>query len=307
MNDMPLVAMDGLIYNAPDSLLRMTLMGGEARVMMCRTTRMAQTAADTHLASDVAAAAMGRVLPATAMLSTMMKEENSAVTLTFAGDGVGGKITCVGRQGDLKISVDNPQAEVPPLSDGRLDVPGFVGSTGRLTVIKDFGQGDPYVGTSQLVSGGVAEDMTQYYTVSEQTPSLVALGCLNQDGVVLSSGGILIQAMPGCSEETLHMLEMRIPFYSNISREIYDRSMEELCRLWFRDMDVKILSSTPLSYKCDCSQEKMEAALIATGKQALHEMLDDNKDVEMVCWFCRTRRHFTPKEIERLLDKATQP
>lgn len=306
MNDLPLEAMDGLIYNAEDSLLRMMVMDGQARVMMCRTTRMAQMAADTHLASDVAASALGRVLPAAAFLSAMVKEDKGSVTLTFAGDGVGGKITAVGRGDTLKITVDNPQAQLPLLPDGRQDVPGFIGSRGRLTVIKDFGAGEPYVGTSQLVSGGVAEDLTQYFTVSEQTPSLLALGCLNQDGIVLSSGGILIQAMPGCSDETLDQLEMRIPFFAGISREIYDRSMEELARAWFRDMDLQILSSNPLHFACDCSREKMRAALIATGEKELRDMIAQNKDVEMVCWFCRDRQHFAPEEIQALLDGARQ-
>ncbi len=305
MNDMPLVAMDGLIYNAPDSLLRMTVMDGQARVMMCRTTRMAQLAADTHLASDTAAAAMGRVLPAAAMLSSMIKEDKGSVTLTFAGEGAGGKITAVGRGDTLKITVDNPQIQLPLLEDGRQDVPSFIGTQGRLTVIKDFGTGEPYVGTSELVSGGVAEDLTKYFAVSEQTPSLLALGCLNQEGTVLSSGGILIQAMPGCTDETLDNLEMRIPFFSNISREIYDRSMEELARAWFKDMDLQILSSGPLHFACDCSREKMQAALIATGEQELRDMIDSGKDVEMVCWFCRTRRHFTPGDVRQLLKDAS--
>ena len=306
MNDMPLVAMDGLIYNAPDSLLRMTVMDGQARVMMCRTTRMAQLAADTHLASDTAAAAMGRVLPAAAMLSSMIKEEKGSVTLTFAGEGAGGKITAVGRGDTLKITVDNPQIQLPLLEDGRQDVPGFIGTQGRLTVIKDFGTGEPYVGTSELVSGGVAVDLTKYFAVSEQTPSLLALGCLNQEGTVLSSGGILIQAMPGCTDETLDNLEMRIPFFSNISREIYDRSMEELARAWFKDMDLQVLSSTPLHFDCDCSREKMRAALIATGEKELRDMIADNKDVEMVCWFCRDRQYFSPQELQALLDSAKE-
>ncbi len=326
MNDLPLEAMDGLIYNAEDSLLRMMVMDGQARVMMCRTTRMAQMAADTHLASDVAASALGRVLPAAAFRMRQRHQLGPKQTIRpalYRGPSLGefrlgrhpgleplhpflGKITAVGRGDTLKITVDNPQAQLPLLPDGRQDVPGFIGSRGRLTVIKDFGAGEPYVGTSQLVSGGVAEDLTQYFTVSEQTPSLLALGCLNQDGIVLSSGGILIQAMPGCSDETLDQLEMRIPFFAGISREIYDRSMEELARAWFRDMDLQILSSNPLHFACDCSREKMRAALIATGEKELRDMIAQNKDVEMVCWFCRDRQHFAPEEIQALLDGARQ-
>lgn len=291
------------ISKDPDTMLRMTVGGGQARVMMCRTTRTAQTACDIHLASDAATAAMGRVLPGTAMLSTMMKEDASSVTLTFAGDGAGGKITCVGRGGDLKITCERPQAEVPVLQDGRQDVASFVGKNGRLTVVKDLGIGNPYVGSSPLVSGGVAEDLAQYYTVSEQTPSIVALGCLNQNGVVLSSGGILVQAMPGCGEEMLTQLEMRIPFFSGISREIYDRSLRTLAESWFEGMELEILSETPLAYRCDCSREKMEKALIATGRKELEQMLKEGKDVEMTCWFCRAKQTFTPKDIAAILEE----
>lgn len=298
--------MDGLILNAPDEMLRMTVLGGQARVMMARTTRAAQAASDTHLASDAAAAAMGRVLPGTAMMSLMLKEEKGSVTLTLAGDGAGGKVTCVGRGGRLKITCDNPQAELETVG-GRQDVPGFIGAKGRLTVVKDFGEGEPYVGTSELVSGGVAEDLARYFTVSEQTPTLLALGCLNQNGVVLSSGGVMAQALPGCGDEALNRLEMLIPFFSNISRELYDRTLDELSAFWFQDMDMRVLSRTPLSLSCDCSREKMERALLATGRSELESMLAANEPVGMTCWFCRTTREFTPEDLKTLLNRATRP
>lgn len=301
-HDMP----QTLIFDEEDSLLRMTVCNHEARILMCRTTRLAQAAADIHLASDAGAAAMGRLLPAAAMMGAMLKEENGNVTVTVAGDGVGGKMTAVAFGENLKITVDHPQAEVEPLADGRQDVPGFVGTQGRLTVIKDMGQGEPYVGTSQLVSGGLGEDFARYFTVSEQTPSIVSLGCLNQNGQVLSSGGILVQALPGCSEETLQMLEMRIPFFSNISREIYDRSLITLCESWFSGMDLKVLSSHPLHYRCDCSREKMEKALLASGQTELEQMIAEGKDVEMTCWFCREHQAFTPGDIAGLMKNAKQ-
>ncbi|MDO5021720.1 MAG: Hsp33 family molecular chaperone HslO [Eubacteriales bacterium] len=304
MYDTPFEAMDGMIYNANDAIMRMTLMGGQARVIMCRTTRMTQAAQDTHLASDAAAAAFGRILPATAMLSTDLKTPNSSVTVTFNGNGPAGKIICVGHGDTLKITADNPQAEVPPLKNGAQDVPAYIGSEGTLTVIKDIGTGDPYVGVSKLKSGGVGEDFALYYTVSEQVPSIVALGCLNANGTVLSSGGILVQALPGADETTLKMLEDRIPFYSNISREIYDMSMQVLAENWFKNMDLKILSYEELKFACDCSREKMRNALIAAGRAELEDMIQENKDVEMTCWFCRTKHSFPVDEIKNMLKEA---
>jgi molecular chaperone Hsp33 len=297
---------NSLIFNEPDHMLRMTLFGGQARVMLCRTTRMVQQAADIHQASDVATAAMGRVLPGTAMLSVMLKDEESSVTLTMSGDGPGGRFFCVGRGGELKITCDNPQVELPVIDEVRQDVAGFIGRNGRLTVVKDFGKGEPYTGSVQLVSGEVAEDLAQYYKVSEQTPTILALGCLNQSGVVLSSGGILVQALPGCSEEVIMQLDNMLPFFAGISREIYDLSLNTIATTWFRDMDLEILEESPLSLSCDCSREKMAAALVATGKHELEQMIAEQKDVELVCWFCRAKRNFTPEDLTKLLEKASK-
>lgn len=295
-----------LIFDEPDSMLRMTVFGGQARVMMCRTTRMAQKAADIHQASDVATAAMGRVLPGTSMLSVMLKEEKSSVTLTMAGDGPGGRVICVGHGNNLKITCDNSQVELPTIDGVRQDVAGFIGKNGRLSVVKDYGKGEPYTGSVQLVSGEVAEDLARYYKVSEQTPTILALGCLNQNGVVLSSGGILVQTLPGCSDEVIIQLDNMLPFFAGISREIYDRSLKTLVTAWFRNMDLEILEETPLFLHCDCSRDKMAAALIATGKNELQKMIKDDKDMELVCWFCRVKCNFTPEDLAELLEKAVK-
>lgn len=296
-----------IIYKDPDSLSRMLICNGQVRVFMARCTRLAQVASDTHLASDVASAAMGRVLCANAFLSNMIKEDEGNVSLIFSGDGIGGKIISVGEKNRLRISVQNPQAEMEKLPDGRLDVEGFVGRNGRITVIKDMGRHlAPYIGHADIVSGGIGEDMANYFTVSEQTPSLVAVGCLNQDGIVLSCGGIFIQPLPGCPDEILRALEMRIPFFANISRELFDRSIEQLASLWFRDMDLVFLGETRLSYACNCSREKMEKALLASGKDSLEEMLSEGKDIEMQCHFCRNRQIFRPDDIRALMQEKSE-
>jgi len=294
-----------LIFHEADALLRMTLMGGQARVLLCRTTRLTQQAADIHQASDAATAAMGRLLSAAAMLSCMIKEERGSVTVTVSGDGAGGRLTVVGRGGQLKIAVENPQAELTAGEDGRQDVAGFVGRHGKLTVIKDMGQGEPYIGITNLVSGELGMDFAEYFTMSEQTPSLVALGCLNQSGTVLSAGGILIQAMPGCEMSVIEELERREPFFRGISRELYDRSLRELAEFWFQDMQLEVLAEDPLTLKCDCSRERMAAALRSLGAEDRADIASSGEDTVMACHFCRNEHRFTPDEVRALF--ADQP
>ena len=290
-----------IIYDAPDSVLRLTIAQNQARVLLCRTTRLVQEAADIHQATDVAATAMGRLLSSGAMLSSLMDGDSDALTVSVAGDGAGGRMTVVAHGNDLKIAVDFPQAELPPLADGRQDVAGFVGSKGKLTVIKDTGLGEPHIGISNLVSGELGMDFAEYFTMSEQTPSLVALGCLTQAGLVLSAGGILIQALPGCRESVIEQLEIREPFFAGISREIFDRSLMELASLWFEGMDMAVMKEEPLRLRCDCSREKMEKALIALGRADLEEIAAADEMTSMTCHFCRTEHQFSPDRIREIL------
>ena len=291
-----------LVYPENDHLLRMTLMGGQARVLMCRATRLTQQAADIHQASDVATTAMGRMLSAGAMLSCLMDLPQGSLTATAAGDGVGGRITVVASGGDLKIAVANPQAELPLRADGRQDVAAFVGK-GQLSVVKDLGKGEPSIGISDMRSGELGEDFARYFTTSEQTPSLVALGCLNQAGTVLSAGGILIQAMPGCTNQVIEQLEIREPFFSNISREIYDRSLRQLADAWFEGLEPVIVGEYPLRLHCNCAA-RMERALLALPRADLEELAFSGEDTVMTCHFCRSAYSFTPAHIRSLLQGA---
>ncbi len=292
---------NNIIHKDKDSLLRFTLKNGQARVLMARTTRLAQEASDIHQASDTCIAALGRVLPICAMMGGLIKEEAGRLTVTVAGDGAGGRITCGVQANKLKISVENPQVELPLTPDDRLDVASFIGSKGQLVVVKDFDKGEPFVSISHLVSGELGEDFAQYFTASEQVPSLVALGCLNQEGIVLSSGGILIQAMPGCTDQVITDLENRIPFFANISREIYDRSLMELAKSWFADFDPDFLGEEALELKCDCSWEKMRRALVSLGAKELEEILASGEPAVLTCHFCRTQRSYDENEIANIL------
>ncbi|MGI6694841.1 MAG: Hsp33 family molecular chaperone HslO [Christensenellales bacterium] len=295
---------ENMIYPDPDSLLRFTLADGQARVFMIRSTRMAQQAADIHQASDTAAAAMGRLLPACAMLGGLMKEEEGRLSVTIDGGGPGGRMHCGVKNRDFKISVQNPQLQLLLTEDGRQDVGGFIGKTGKLIVVKDYGKGDPYTSVSNLVSGEIGEDFASYFTFSEQTPSLVAVGCLNEQGTVLSSGGILIQSLPGCGEDVIQALDIRIPFFANISREIFDRSLRQLAEAWFRGMAPEFMGEEPLTLRCDCSRERMGRALLALGKEELNRILETGEDSRLTCHFCRTQRVFPTEELWAMLQES---
>ena len=203
-----------------DEMIRGTLMDGQVRWMMCETTRMAQRAADIHHATPVCTAAMGRLMTATSMMGVMMKGENESVTVNIKGGGPMGTVVAVANHGDLKVCADDPQVELPLREDGKLNVGAAIGKDGYMTVIKDLGLREPYIGQIELVSGELGIDFANYYTVSEQSPSLVALGVLVAGDTVLKAGGLLIQPLPGCPDEVIDQIELRSPMFSYISREM---------------------------------------------------------------------------------------
>ena len=288
-----------------DEMLRLTLMDGQARVLLCRTTRLSQKMATIHIPSDTACAALSRLMSGTLMLSVMMKGEEDSVTVTVAGDGPIGKMTAVGRGGGVKVTADYPQQEVPRRADGHLDVGTLVGHHGRLSVIKDIGLKEPYIGQVNLVSGELGEDFAQYYTVSEQTPSLVALGARVSDGMPLSTGGILVQAMPGCEEETLNQLELRSMLFADISRELAENDLMDLANAWFDGLEPRLEGRQELHYRCDCSRERMERALAALGREELTDILNTDGYVTLTCHFCRTSRVFDENDLRRLLEEGS--
>ncbi len=289
-----------------DRILRAELSGGMVRVMLIDNTFMAAEAMAIHEMSHVAAAASGRILAATSMMSAMLKESGSSVTVTFAGDGPIGKIQCVGSEGYARIAVENPTVELPLRANGKLPVSDAVGSKGRLSVVKDIGLKTPYIGQSEIVSGEIAEDFAMYFTVSEQQPSLVALGVLVSGGSVVKSGGIIVQPLPGCPEEVISQLELRSQLFSQISRELCEYTLEELLENSFRGLEPKVLSVQPVAYRCGCSRERMERALISLGAKELDEMIEEDKGIDMACHFCRRLCHFTVGELRELRESAVK-
>ncbi len=290
-----------------DEMIRMTLMNGQVRVMMCETTQMAQRAADIHRATPVCTAAMGRLMTATSMLGVMMKGERESVTVNIKGGGPMGTVCAVADHGDVKCYADDPQVELPPREDGHLDVGTAIGKDGYMTVIKDLGLREPYIGQIELVSGELGMDFANYFTVSEQSPSLVSLGVLVAGDVVLKAGGLLIQPLPGCEEEVIDQLELRSPMFADISREMTFAPKEELLEDWFRGMDPVVLDRTPLRFHCSCNRERMEKALVSLGRKELQGLIDEDQGAELGCHFCHNQYAFSTAQLKELLEKASRP
>ena len=284
-----------------DEMLQIDLCNGQVRVMLCETTAAVQKCVDIHETTPVCTAALGRLMTGTLMLGIMMKGEDESVTVQIKGDGPIGSMVAVADHGDVRACADHPQLELPPREDGKLDVGGAVGHSGRMSVIKDLGMKKQYIGQSELVSGEIAMDFANYFTVSEQQPSLVALGVLVNGDAVLKAGGLLIQPLPGCPDEVIDQLELRSPMFADISREMTFAPIEQLCEDWFRGMEPRILERTPLRYRCTCSRERMEKALISLGRKDLKSLIDEDGGAELVCHFCRSKYNFTTAELTELM------
>ena len=287
---------------------------GSYRVYLTLGTELASEAAMIHGCSHTAAAALGRTLMATGLMGLMLKGERDRLTVQIKGDGPAREIlVCANSAGDVKGYISEPSVELPLKSNGKLDVGGLVGK-GTLTVIKDLGLREPYVGRIDLVSGEIAEDFTQYFMTSEQQPSSVALGVRMEEGAVASAAGMIIQVLPGADDEALSALEDRLFFMDSLSLLAKDAMepgpelpVRKLLRLIFSGMPEQYmpeaLEDRELRWHCDCSRERMERALISIGKKDLSEIAEDGH-AELTCHFCRSSYDFDREELERLLREA---
>ncbi|MBQ8093529.1 MAG: Hsp33 family molecular chaperone HslO [Clostridia bacterium] len=285
-------------------LLRLTLMGGQARVFLCDTTGMAQEARDIHNASNTCSAAMGRMIAATAMMGVNLKSDGDRITATINGGGPAGPLCAVaGPDGAVKVTIEHPEVELKLKANGKLDVGGVLGRDGQLTIMRSYGFGEPYLGKVQLVSGEIAEDFAMYYLESEQTPTLCALGTLVGENII-SSGGILIQAMPECSEQLLDQLEIRAELFGSISQLLSEMSLEEIVENCFRGLEPEILESMPLKLECDCSRPKIEQVILSMGADEIRDLIREQNGCEVTCHFCRKHYMFTGSELEALVEEG---
>ena len=287
----------------PSRLLHAVLCGGEARVLLCDVTRMAREAAEIHGSSRVCTVAMGRMIAAAAMMGCQLKDARESVTVTLRGNGPAGPLVAVARRGAVKVTIARPEVELPPLADGGLDVGGALGREGRLSVVRDLGFGEPYVGQVRLVSGEIGEDIAMYYTASEQTPTLCALGVRLGEGV-RAAGGVLLQAMPGCGESTVETLELRSQLFTGLSGLLQEYTLERLLAVCFDGLSPEVLEEAPLRLACDCTRERIERALLALGARELGEMIDEGRGAEVNCHFCRKRYAFAEAELAALRQQA---
>ena len=286
-------------------LLRLTLMGGQARVFLCDTTLMAQQARDIHNASNTCSAALGRMIAAASIMGANLKSDGDRITATINCGGPAGPLCAVaGPDGRVKVTIEHPEVELALKPNGKLDVGGAIGKDGQLTIMRSFGFGEPYVGRVGLVSGEIAEDFAMYYLESEQTPSLCALGTMVAEEIV-SAGGILIQAMPGCSEELLDALELRSELFSAMSQLLRDMTLEEIVSGCFRGLEPEILEEIPLQLVCDCSREYIERVLLSMGEEEIRDMIRTQNGCEVSCHFCRRHYAFTGDELSALIDEAS--
>ena len=289
-----------------DYIVRATAANGQVRAFAAITRETVEEARQHHGTSPVATAALGRLLTAGTMMGSMMKNETDMLTLQVRGDGpIGGITVTADSKGDVKGYVENPDVMLPP-KNGKLDVGGAVGK-GYLTVIKDLGLKEPYVGKTELVSGEIAEDLTYYYAKSEQIPTAIALGVLvDTDTSIKAAGGFIIQLMPGATLEVATMLEERITHLKYIT-ELLDRgeTPETILDAVLGDMDLEIIDKMPTEFYCDCSRERVEKALISIGEKDLRTILEEDKKAEISCHFCNKVYNFDEADLKKLLDEAT--
>lgn len=272
-------------------------------------TQLVRDAQRTHGLSRVATAALGRQLLMTSICATLQKNDGDTVTTVLAGGGPAGNLVCVGRHGGLvKGYATDPAVELPLRADGKLDVRGYVGTSGKLTLIRDLGLKEPYVGMCNLISGEIAEDFAQYFTASEQTPSIVYLGVHENaaDGFVTGAGGLLIQTMPDCPNEAIeHVMAAadRIPTLG--TRLAEGESLDAIIADLFAGLDAQTTDRFTPAFSCDCTRARLERALLSIGEKELKEIIEQDGQAELTCQFCGKAYHFDRQDLNALLAEAT--
>lgn len=290
---------------ANSTILRAMTRDGSARVLVINSRKMVNDAIGYHKTTPTASAALGRLVTATSMIGTMLPENGDTVTVSIDGDGEAGRLLAVGDYfGNVKGYIQNPMANPPKKPNGKLDVGAAVGE-GTISFVKSVGNIEPQIGTIELVSGEIAEDIATYFAKSEQIPTVLSLGVLvDTDYSCLAAGGVLIQLMPFPDEETVDLIERNASDLVNISR-YFDRGLtnEQIMDIAMRDIPYDIFDTIEVGYKCDCSAKRMKEKIKSLGKAEILKMLDEQeaegkpRDLTAICRFCNSEYTFTEKEL----------
>ena len=289
-----------------DYVVRATAANGSIRAFAATTRDLVEQARKIHNTTPVASAALGRMLTAAAIMGTMLKGDKDLITLQIRGLGPLKGIVATGdSRGQVKGYVFNPDVDIPSKYPGKLDVSAAIG-TGYMSIIQDVGLKEPYAGRIELVSGEIAEDLTYYFAQSEQTPSSVGLGVLVEtDATVRRAGGFIIQVMPDAADQAISLLEQRlnaIPYTTDLLD--MGHTPEEILGMIFEGMDMKVLDKVPVAYYCNCTQERVEKAIISLGQDELNKIIEEDKKANLHCHFCDKDYGFSEERLRELLEEA---
>ena len=278
---------------------------GMVKAVAVSTRELTERARQIHRTLPTATAALGRTLAAASMMGNALKGDGASLTLRVQGGGPLGILLAVSdNQGNVRGTVDNPAVDVPLRPDGKLDVGAAVGCQGTLTVIRDLHMKDPYVGSVGLLGGEIAEDLAAYFVESEQIPTACGLGVLvDRDQSVLAAGGYLIQLLPGAGEDVVAKVEGGVMAAGSVTGLLSGGAgPEEMLRQVLSDFELEILECASIEYRCDCSRDRMERALISLGPEELRAIIDEQGGAELTCRFCDNVQTFTKAELEALLE-----
>ena len=290
-----------------DYIVNAITSNGAIRVVAADTTELCNRAQEIHKMSPTAAAALGRALTAAAIMGSMLKSSDDSITVQLSGGGPIGRVVAVGDgKANVKGYVDNPLVDLPLNSNGKLDVGGAVGRDGFLSVIRDLGLKEPYVGQVPLVNGEIAEDLTKYYATSEQIPTAVALGVLvDVDYTIKAAGGFILQVLPGAYDEDIDNVEKTVASISSVTQMLSEgKKPEDIVKQLLSDYEIEFFDNVPTMYKCDCSRERTDRALISIGQEELTKIIEEDGKAQITCHFCDNVYDYTKEELQALLESA---
>ena len=288
-----------------DHIIRAMSKDGFVKAVAVVSTETVERARNIHHTTAVATAALGRVLSAASMIGNMQKIEEGSVTLQFKGGGPLGTVLAVSdAEGNVRGYVQNPVIDLLEKYPGKLDVGAAVGTDGMLTVIRDLHMKEPYIGSVELVTGEIGDDIAAYFAHSEQTPTACGLGVLvNPDQSVRCAGGYLVQLLPGAPEDVISRVEIGIMNAGAVTKMLEDGlDGAGIIRAVLENFEVELFEQEPICYRCYCSRDRVTGALISLGREELGEMAREGKDVHMSCQFCDADYVFTPEQLKQILD-----